>query len=436
MPEKMSRRTFLKSSAVVTAAILEEIASPNLVLAIKTDSDGPVFQSETELKESMKQTLLKSYERCINFPLTIPVGQEIDPRGCLNFKARIPFGESLERSPNQYIFYNGKVDAVEGPSKTWRVIQEELASKTFQRYTRTVLQPNGPKIIHLDFNISDKEKRFSVMPVTDHNYTFNRFLQNYPGNGKDQVYIYKQPEKSGQNCLTWEDVYNYLYGIADIGFDCSGFVWYMHTRLGKSLGIDLNSWAADYLGYPDDPYSTPLYINTPFYIPDSAGQRTLRCAEEVNKLRIGQGILFHNCRTNQISHSAIICDIRQQVPPELEIIEELVPGADFDKTLLKKIKEPVALIIYCQCIDWVQDRGVNKQFILVPMSLFEKGVSVKDKRLLWSGKGTAVFPGDGWPWPDQGWRFRNCGSSGLVFVLAPIKEAVEEKLGQDYYPLK
>jgi hypothetical protein len=202
-----------------------------------------------------------------------------------------------------------------------------------------------------------------------------------------------------------KDVYNYLYCIGLVGMDCSGFVWFILSYIGRQGGLDLGRLFSRELGVPRgvDP---SWYVGTSFF--NSNSSQIISVKDEIRNLRPADIILFR-AANGGMAHSAIIQSI------------------DFTNGVIR----------YLQCTDEapLQERGAHESFIYFDPD--NTDISLSDPRLQWTQKRFAPFPGEkDSPFSDDGERYRafkelapsgslSGGRVVRIRVLVPVIEKLQ-----------
>jgi len=289
---------------------------------------------------------------------------------------RLPFAENNERDillETGWDFYGG---GKAGPDILWPVIEKILDSQSFVEYI-SALSSGREKVFIFDIpgkKWSVSEDLFDIARMKAGSY---RGLPHRP-------YVMT----SGRGALE-SDVYNYLYSIGHVGVDCSGFVWYILSYIGKQGGVDLGRTLSATLGVPRgaDP---ARFVGTAFF--NSRSSQIIEVNDEIRNLRPADIMLFRDAN-NGMAHSAIIQSI------------DLKTG----------------IIRYLQCTDEAPllERGVHESFIHFDPA--NPRVSLKNPALKWTQKRFAPFPGEkDSPFSDDGERYRAYGGGKVVRLRALV----------------
>ncbi len=280
-------------------------------------------------------------------------GQEI--------KLNMPFGENDERSVEkvyeQKFYYAGKG----APNDLWKVIDRVVESKRFKGYA-SLLKKNGEKVVIFDLTT----QKYGV--YRDKELISKMKRGKYPGNNS-LIYIYK---KDGN--FEKKDIYNYLYCIAGVGVDCSGFVYNVQKAIAAGKGIDLDKVLAEKLGVQKE--RLPVYIGTWFYTPENGYAE--RVEDRISNIKSGDIILFRG-KEGKIKHSAVV----------------------------ESIDREKGVIRYVQNTDWApqEERGVHESFITFNPE--NPDISLRDESLVWYQKVMPTFKGEQpISWKNDGDRYR------------------------------
>jgi hypothetical protein len=296
---------------------------------------------------------------------------------------RLPFVQNNERDilleTGWEFFEGGKSE----PSVLWPVIEEILDSRDFSEYI-AALSSGREKVFIFDIPVqrwSVSEDFFDIARMKAGSY---RGLPHRP-------YMLT----SGKNALE-SDIYNYLYSIGHVGMDCSGFVWYVLSSIGRQGGIDLGRTLSSVLGIPRGA-NPARFAGTAFF--NSTSSQIIQVNDEIKNLKPGDIILFRN-NEGGMAHSAIIQSI------------------DFTKGAVR----------YLQCTDEapLSERGVHDSYIYFNPT--NPGISLGSTALQWTQKRFAPFPGEkDSPFSDDGERYRAYGGGKVVRLRALVP--VIERLG-------
>jgi len=217
----------------------------------------------------------------------------------------------------------------------------------------------------------------------------------YPGT-RTRVYVLKRG-----SCVSPADVYNFLYCIAAVGLDCSGFEYNVQRAIVAALGQDLEEATAVALGM--DAERIRRIIGLWFFNPQSSFSDTFE--DRIENLRPGDIILFRGRvpeRGIWFRHSAVIRSV------------------DFNS----------GLIHYLQCTDWAtgEQRGVHDSWIRFDPA--HPRVSLSDPSLEWLQRIEPAFAGET-PlryWKNDGHRCRSYQEEGGSLI-----EAAEPRFYDNVY---
>jgi hypothetical protein len=296
---------------------------------------------------------------------------------------RLPFAEDNERDillESGWNFYAGGKGS---PETLMSVIEEILDSSNFQEYI-SALSSGRERVFIFDIpgqKWSYSTDLFDIARMKAGSY---RGLPHRP-------YVMT----TGRGTLE-SDVYNYLYCIGHVGIDCSGFVWYVLSYIGRQGGIDLGRTLSSVLGVPRGA-DTSYYVGTSFF--NSGSSQIIAVNDQILNLRPADIILFRDSEGG-MAHSAIIQSI------------------DFTRGIIR----------YLQCTDEAPllERGVHESFIYFNPA--NPGISLGNPALQWTQKRFAPFPGEkDSPFSDDGERYRAYSElgGGRVVRLRALVSAIE-----------
>jgi hypothetical protein len=281
---------------------------------------------------------------------------------------RLPFAENREREiliDTSWDFFMGGKGS---PQTIWPVIEQILDSQAFADYIDAFSSGRDRVFI---FDIPGQTWSYSIdlFDIARMKAGSYRGLPHRP-------YVLT----AGRGALE-SDVYNYLYCIGHVGIDCSGFVWFVLTYIGRQGGVDLARVIGQSLGIPRNS-DTAHYIGTGFF--NSRSPQILSISDEIRNLRPADILLFRG-QEGGMAHSAIIQSI------------------DFTRGIIR----------YLQCTDEAPllERGVHDSYIHFDPS--NTNVSLKDPSLRWTQHRFAPFPGEkDSPFSDDGERYRAYNEHG------------------------
>jgi hypothetical protein len=294
---------------------------------------------------------------------------------------RIPFAMNNDRDllldTKMRIFADGKGN----PQNLWPAIEEILDSEQFAEYINA-LSSGREKVFIFDMTNQTWSTTTDIFIITRVKSENQRSLPHLP-------YVLT----SGWGALE-SDVYNYLYCIGLVGWDCSAFVWYVLSYIGRQGGFDLGRTLSPVLGAPRgvDPSH---YAGTAFF--DSRSSHIIPVNDELRNLRPADIMLFRDI-DGRVIHSAIIQSI------------------DFTRGVIRYLQ--------CSNVGLPHERGVHDSYVYFdPASTH---LSLKDPSLYWTKKRFPAFPGEQIPFADDGERYRHrTGGGGRVVrlrVLVPVIE--------------
>jgi hypothetical protein len=283
---------------------------------------------------------------------------------------RIPFAENHERDSlvegGWEFLGKGKSDSAE----LWPVIDATLKSKGFAEYTEDLKSGKEQVII---FDIAAKSWKISqdIFDIARMKAGSYHGLPHKPyvlvsGNGVKDT-----------------DVYNYLYCVAWIGMDCSGFVWHTLSYIAKKGGINLDMTLRRSLGIPRGENAS-YYTGTAFY--NSNSKEIIAVNDAVKNIRPADILLFR-AKDGAMAHSAIIQSV------------------DFTNGIIR----------YLQDTDEApqSERGVHESYIYFNPK--KTNVSLKDSSLRWSQQRFSPFPGEKESaFSEDGERYRAYGGGRVV----------------------
>ena len=268
---------------------------------------------------------------------------------------RMPFALNGEREDgrgySQVFFLDGKGN----PAELWPYVDAVLASRTFAGYVARLSHP-GPQVV--GFSLPRRSYRV---------YTSGPLLEaldqdSYPGT-PTRIFV---PRSGGP--LSEADLYNYLYAIARVGVDCSGFTYHILEEVARAYGVELDQELAGMLGVA--PREVRGRIGLWFLDPNQG--YTERVADRIELLRPADLILFRGS-DGAFKHSAI------------------VQSVDLQKGIIR----------YLQSTDWATEieRGVHQSTIRFDPARL--GESLDHYSVRWLQQVRPPFPGEREP---RNWR--------------------------------
>lgn len=286
---------------------------------------------------------------------------------------RMPFGLNYEREGTpgySQVFYLGGKGT---PEQLWPHIDSVLASQAFGKYVNTVTSP-GEKVI-----IFELERR-SYSVSRDEVLIGSLKEGSYPGT-PTRIFVQRSTTE-----LTEADVYNYLYAVASVGMDCSGFTYYVHECIAQAYGMDLNQMLSE--RWRMSPNQVRKRVGLWFYDPANGYTETI--GDRIEDLRPADIILFRGS-DGKLKHSAVIQSI------------------DFKHGLLR----------YVQSTDWAiePERGVHKS--VIRFDPFRPQVNLSHYSVMWMQKVRPPFDGELEPrdWRTDGDRYMWYPAAGGSLVV-------------------
>lgn len=308
-------------------------------------------------------------------------------------RLRIPFGMNGERSAASGQAQNFLGDGKASPDRLWPAIIDSLHSSDAVDFRAALNQP-GPKTIRFDL-VAKTWKVEDSFPTTD--------VSQPSGDPEDSPLLQARLIKTGPG-VTAADMYDYLYSIAALGMDCSGFVYYIQKSIAQALAVDLDILLAAELGVRSDQVSGLAGIQ----LFDPANGHTEGVFDTISALRPGDILLFRG-QKGIFKHSAVIQSINWQA----------------------------GIVQYVQSTDWAprEQRGVHDSYIHFDPA--RPDTSLADPSVRWLQKIQPAFPGETEPrgWLDDGDRYRNRWSNtgrGIVVRLNVLRDSIEAR-NPDYY---
>ncbi len=232
---------------------------------------------------------------------------------------RMPFALNDEREGGrgytQAFYLHGKGT----PDRLWPYIGKVLASKGFAAYASSVGTPGEKAVI---FNLQKRSWSVSTKPSVLQSLRGD----SYPGT-PTRIFVHRNGDP-----VSGTDVYNYLYAVASVGVDCSGFAYHILEMILRAHGVDMDRELAKNLRVP--PAEVRMLTGLLFF--DPAGGYTEKVADRIEELRPGDMILFRGS-DGSLKHSAV------------------VQSVDLDSGIIR----------YVQSTDWAleEDRGVHSSII-------------------------------------------------------------------------
>ena len=298
---------------------------------------------------------------------------------------RMPFALNYERQGgpgySQSFYLGGKGT----PQQLWPYIDSVLASAEFSSYMEGVTSP-GDKIIVFEL----ERKAYSIS--RDQQLIESLREGIYPGTAT-RIFVYKRGA-----ALSEADVYNYLYAVASVGVDCSGFTFYIHDSIAQAYGADLTTM----LGERWNTSTSDVRARVGLWFYDPASGYTDAIEDRIENLRPGDVILFRGS-DGGLKHSAVVQSI------------------DLEKGLIR----------YVQSTDWAveSERGVHRSVILFDPSRPE--ASLRHYSVIWKQQVQPPFDGETEPrdWLTDRDRYAWYPEAGgsLVVRLRYLSEVFEQR---------
>ncbi len=286
---------------------------------------------------------------------------------------RMPFGLNGEREGSRRWVQRFYLGGKGSPEELWRQIDAVLASRQFNEYLDALAAP-GEKVVRFDL----ERGSYSVSQEPE----LLEALKNgsYPGSPA-RIFVYRSQAE-----LSEADLYNYLYAVAAIGVDCSGFSHYFLQTLARAYGTDLDRGLAAIWHTP--PEQVRNRVGLWFYHP--ATGFTEAVPDRIEDLRPGDMILFRGS-DGLLKHSALIQSI------------------DYDQGLIR----------YVQSTDWAikADRGAHAS--LIRFDPQRPGVGLGHYSVQWLQQVRPPFDGEREPrdWRTDGDRYRWYPAAGGSLVV-------------------
>jgi len=311
----------------------------------------------------------------------------------LTFTLRMPFGLNNEREDQRGFSQVFQLGGKGAPGELWPHIDAVLGSAAFRRYAEDLLAA-GDKVVVFDL------RRRSYQMSQDPALLQGLETGPYPGS-PTRVYV----KREGQQLLE-SDLYNYLYAVAAVGVDCSGFTHHLHRSIAAAYGLDLDGALA--AKWRVRPRLVASRVGLWFYDPNSGYTEAVE--DRVENLRPGDVLLFRG-RDGSFKHSAVIQSV------------------DLEHGLLR----------YAQSTDWApeEERGVHLSVARFDPS--RPGVSLGHYTVRWLQQVRPPFRGELEPadWLNDGDRYRwypQAGGSQVV-RLRHLAAALLERAPEFYTTL-
>lgn len=290
-------------------------------------------------------------------------------------RIRMPFALNDEREGGRGYTQVFREYGKGTPALLWPFIEKISASKDFQEYIAYLAEPGQKAVV-----FSLPKKAWSA--TTDARLLSAMEHDNYPGT-PTRIFV----RRSGQP-VSETDVYNYLYAVAGVGVDCSGFVYHVLERVARARGVDLNRVLAKKLKV--HPLEVRRRVGMWFY--DPARGFTEPVADRIEDLRPLDMILFRGS-DGRLTHSAVIQSV------------DLASG----------------VIRYLQSTDWSleEERGVHSSLVVFDPARARQGLRHYSVR--WLQQVRPPFDGEMEPrdWRTDGDRYLWYTEEGGSLVVRP-----------------
>jgi hypothetical protein len=290
-------------------------------------------------------------------------------------RIRMPFALNDEREGGRGYTQVFREYGKGTPSVLWPFIEKVSLSKDFRKYIARLAEP-GQKVVMFSL----PKKSWSV--TTDARLLSAMEHDNYPGTAT-RIFVHR----SGQP-VSETDVYNYLYAVAGVGVDCSGFVYHVLESVARARGVDLNRVLAKKLKV--HPLEVRRRVGMWFY--DPARGFTEPVADRIEDLRPLDMILFRGS-DGRLTHSAVIQSV------------DLASG----------------VIRYLQSTDWSleEERGVHSSLVVFDPARTRQGLRHYSVR--WLQQVRPPFDGEMEPrdWRTDGDRYLWYTEEGGSLVVRP-----------------
>ncbi|MDR0909392.1 MAG: peptidoglycan endopeptidase [Spirochaetaceae bacterium] len=275
---------------------------------------------------------------------------------------RMPFAQENERSTLAGAAWQTVERGKGNAEAIWMIADEALSGNDFINY-QIALNDGREKVIVFDIPASSWTVSYDIFDIA--RLKSGRYTQIphkphvlVPGTGISDI-----------------DVYNYLYCVAHVGVDCSGFVWRMLSAAADFKGIDLARRLRYTLGAATKD-TAAIYAGTSFY--SSTSRELISLEDKISNLRPADIILF--------------------IGPDGKAIHSMI---------IQSINRNAGIIRYLQSTDEAptQDRGVHES--LIYFNPDKPDVSLKDRSVQWQQKRFPPFPGEMQSdYVDDGARYR------------------------------
>jgi len=204
---------------------------------------------------------------------------------------RMPFGLNGEREDGRGYSQDFFLDGKGTPARLWPYIDAVLASRAFASYAAKIAKPGQKAVV---FSLPRRSYQVSASgPLLE-----ALEQDSYPGT-PTRILVPRSGEPVSE-----ADVYNYLYAVARVGVDCSGFTYHILEEVVRDYGIELDQVLGEMLRAA--PRAVRGRIGLWFL--DPAQGYTEQVADRIELLRPADLILFRG-NDGSFKHSAIIQSI-------------------------------------------------------------------------------------------------------------------------------
>jgi hypothetical protein len=288
---------------------------------------------------------------------------------------RMPFALNEEREGGhgyaQAFYKEGKGR----PEELWPYIDKVLASREFARYAAEMTSPGEKAVV---FNLARR-----LYWVSRNRQLIDALgMDAYPGT---PTRIFVRRSETG---LTEADLYNYLYAVAAVGVDCSGFAYHVQAEVAKAYALDLDELLAKDL--MTSPREVRAKVGLRFF--DPASGHTEVVGDRVLDLRPGDLILFRGSE-GELKHSAVIQSV------------------DFRKGIIR----------YVQSTDWAPEAERGVHLSVIRFDPERAGESLRHYSVRWLQQVRPPFEGEEEPreWLTDGDRYLWYTVDGGSLVVRP-----------------
>jgi hypothetical protein len=288
---------------------------------------------------------------------------------------RMPFALNDEREGGpgyKQVFYR---EGKGTPEELWPFIDKVLASRQFRRYAGDITSPGEKAVV---FNLA----RRSYGVSRNRQLIEALGIDSYPGT-PTRIFV-----RRSEAVLTEADLYNYLYAVATVGVDCSGFSYHVQEEVAQAYGVDLNRLLAKDLR--TSPREVRAKVGLRFF--DPASGHTEVVGDRIVNLRPGDLILFRGSDGN-LKHSAVIQSV------------------DLEEGIIR----------YTQSTDWApeEERGVHLS--LIRFDPKHAGESLRHYSVRWLQQVRPPFAGEEEPqdWQTDADRYLWYTAAGGSLVVRP-----------------